>query len=201
MYDYLAEEVVGDLDEELQRFLMETSILQVVTPELAEVVSGRDPAEVARLTAAAERLTLLSRLSGGPRTHQRYHPLVREFLEARLRATDGAAGGRGPASANGGRRRGHGLADRRVPLPRGGRHGRRPESRRRRDPDDHGQGPVRPGRDVHRVDPSRDATTRLRPDPEPRRHAARRLPSRHRRLTSRPRLRHRPTRSNATTRC
>jgi DNA-binding SARP family transcriptional activator/tetratricopeptide (TPR) repeat protein len=91
MYDYLAEEVVGELEEELQEFLMRTSILQVVTPELAEVVSGRDPADVARLTTAAERLTLLSRLSGGPRNHQRYHPLVREFLEARFRATSGAA--------------------------------------------------------------------------------------------------------------
>ncbi len=90
IYDYLAEEVVGDLDDDLQQFLMETSILQVVTPELAEVVSGGEAAEVARLTAAAERLTLLSRLSGGPRTHQRYHPLVREFLEARFRATAGA---------------------------------------------------------------------------------------------------------------
>jgi len=89
LYDYLAEEVVGDLPDELQRFLMETSILQVVTPELAEVVSGRDAADVGRLTAAAERLTLLSRLSGGPRTHQRYHPLVREFLEARFRSIDG----------------------------------------------------------------------------------------------------------------
>ena len=89
LYDYLAEEVVGDLPEELQRFLMETSILQVVTPELAEVASGRESPDVARLTSAAERLTLLSRLSGGPRTHQRYHPLVREFLEARLRSIDG----------------------------------------------------------------------------------------------------------------
>jgi ATP/maltotriose-dependent transcriptional regulator MalT/DNA-binding SARP family transcriptional activator len=89
LYDYLAEEVVGDLEDELQRFLMETSILQVVTPELAEVVSDRDPADVARLTTAAERLTLLSRLSGAPRTHQRYHPLVRGFLEARLRSLDG----------------------------------------------------------------------------------------------------------------
>ena len=91
MYDYLAEEVVGDLPDELQRFLMDTSILQVVTPELAEIVSGRDAADVARLTAAAERLTLLSRLSGGPRTHQRYHPLVREFLEGRFRSHDGDA--------------------------------------------------------------------------------------------------------------
>ena len=91
MYDYLAEEVVGDLSDELQRFLMDTSILQVVTPELAEIVSGRDAAAVSQLTAAAERLTLLSRLSGGPRTHQRYHPLVREFLEGRFRSIDGEA--------------------------------------------------------------------------------------------------------------
>ena len=55
------------------------------------VVSGRDAAAVAQLTAAAERLTLLSRLSGGPRTHQRYHPLVREFLEGRFRSIDGEA--------------------------------------------------------------------------------------------------------------
>ena len=89
LYDYLAEEVVGDLDDEFQRFLMETSILQVVTPELAEVVSGRESSDVARLTTAAERLTLLSRQSGAPRTHQRYHPLVRGFLEARLRSLDG----------------------------------------------------------------------------------------------------------------
>ena len=91
MYDYLAEEVVGDLEEELQRFLMETSILQVVTPDLAAVVSDRDVADVSRLTAAAERLTLLTRISGGPRTHLRYHPLVRGFLEARLLASAGAS--------------------------------------------------------------------------------------------------------------
>ena len=89
LYDYLAEEVVGDLDDELQRFLMETSILQVVTPELAEVVSGRDAVDVARLTTAAERLPCLDGCRARPRTHQRYHPLVRGFLEARLRSTDG----------------------------------------------------------------------------------------------------------------
>ena len=40
LYDYLAEEVVGDLPDDLQQFLMRTSILQVVTPELAGVVTG-----------------------------------------------------------------------------------------------------------------------------------------------------------------
>ncbi len=91
LYDYLAEEVVGDLPEDLQRFLMTTSVLQIVTPEMAEVVSDEPGPEVARLTIDAERLTLLSRVSGGPRTHLRYHPLVREFLEARLRSADGDA--------------------------------------------------------------------------------------------------------------
>ena len=90
LYDYLAEEVVGDLPEDLQQFLMRTSILQSITPEFAAVVTGIEAAQVTRLTVAAERLTLLSRtrLSRGP---QRYHPLVREFLEARLRTTAGPA--------------------------------------------------------------------------------------------------------------
>jgi DNA-binding SARP family transcriptional activator len=92
LYDYLAEEVVGDLPEDLQQFLMRTSILQVVTPDLAAVASDLDAADVARLTSAAERLTLLSRPSRTSRGHQRFHPLVREFLEARLRlsSSDGA---------------------------------------------------------------------------------------------------------------
>ena len=76
LYDYLAEEVVGDLPDDLQRFLMQTSILQAVTPDLASVVTGLDEPEVSRLTIAAERLTLLGRRAGGPRTQLRYHPLV-----------------------------------------------------------------------------------------------------------------------------
>ncbi|MDO8484936.1 MAG: hypothetical protein Q7S35_08315, partial [Candidatus Limnocylindrales bacterium] len=92
LYDYLAEEVVGDLPEDLQQFLMRTSILQTVTAGLAAVVAEIDPSETARLTLAAERLTLLTRPSRNSVAPQRYHPLVREFLEARLRlsAGDGA---------------------------------------------------------------------------------------------------------------
>jgi DNA-binding SARP family transcriptional activator/tetratricopeptide (TPR) repeat protein len=91
LYDYLAEEVVGDLPEDLQQFLMRTAILQTVTPELAAVVAGLDPQETNRLTLAAERLTLLTRRSRTSLAPQRYHPLVREFLEARLRLTAGDA--------------------------------------------------------------------------------------------------------------
>ena len=89
LYDYLAEEVVGDLPEDLQQFLMRTSILQTVTPDLAGVVAGANAAEVSRLTSAAERLTLLTRPPRTSHAPQRYHPLVRQFLEARLRATAG----------------------------------------------------------------------------------------------------------------
>lgn len=91
LYDYLAEEVVGDLPGDLQQFLMQTSILQVVTQDLAAVVTGMDAEDVVRLTAAAERLTLLGRRAGGPRTQLRYHPLVREFLESRLDRDIGSA--------------------------------------------------------------------------------------------------------------
>jgi ATP/maltotriose-dependent transcriptional regulator MalT/DNA-binding SARP family transcriptional activator len=89
LYDYLAEEVVGDLPEDLQQFLMRTSILQTVTPDLAGVVAEIDPDVVGRLTVAAERLTLLTRPSRDAAAGRRYHPLVREFLEARLKLTAG----------------------------------------------------------------------------------------------------------------
>jgi len=94
LYDYLAEEVVGDLPEDLQQFLMRTSVLQVVSADLAAVVTELDESEMTRLGTAAERMTLLSRpsrTSGARRGAQRYHPLVREFLEARLRSTIGDA--------------------------------------------------------------------------------------------------------------
>ena len=91
LYDYLAEEVVGDLPEDLQQFLMRTSILQTVTPEMAGVVAEADAAQTSRLTGAAERLTLLTRPPRSSHGPQRYHPLVREFLEARLRAIAGEA--------------------------------------------------------------------------------------------------------------
>ena len=89
LYDYLAEEVVGDLPADMQRFLMRTSILQVVTREFAQVVTGIEASDVARLTTTAERVTLLARRARGPRDELRYHPLVREFLEARLLRDDG----------------------------------------------------------------------------------------------------------------
>ena len=89
LYDYLAEEVVGDLDDETQRFLMTTSLLQSVDPTLAEVIGGFPPVRARELIAATERLGLLSSRGTGRRGARRYHPLVREFLESRLRRSLG----------------------------------------------------------------------------------------------------------------
>ncbi|MBA2372740.1 MAG: hypothetical protein H0V74_00865 [Chloroflexi bacterium] len=84
LYDYLAEEVIGELPEELQLFLMRTSILQVVTAERSELVAGLNGATVRTLMRTAERLALLIRRGPLTRDALRYHPLVREFLEDRL---------------------------------------------------------------------------------------------------------------------
>lgn len=92
LHDYLAEEVVGDLDQDLQSFLMRTSILQVVDPEIAAVAAGTSEGEAQRLVTAAEQVGLLPPAAGPRRDGRRYHPLVRDFLEARLRREIGAEG-------------------------------------------------------------------------------------------------------------
>ena len=181
---------------DLQGFLMRTSILQIVTPDLAEVASGMDASESARLTASAERVTLLSRRAKGQRRELRYHPLVREFLEARLARDHGIEAVQDPASDRRAPRRRARLADRGPPLL--GR--RRPASsardHRRRGAEHHRPRRLprrravrRPGgrRGPARELPRGSLASRLqarrhprRPDP---RQASRRV---------RPRLRHRP---------
>ncbi|MGH2464439.1 MAG: hypothetical protein ACRDGI_03180, partial [Candidatus Limnocylindrales bacterium] len=89
LHDYLAEEVVGDLRPTTQQFLMRIALLQSVYPQLAAVVGETDDLEASRLVADAERDGLLSRRSDGHTGGRRYHPLVQEFLEARLRRDHG----------------------------------------------------------------------------------------------------------------
>jgi DNA-binding SARP family transcriptional activator len=92
LYDYLAEEVIGDLEPELQQFLMRTSLLETVDLALGPVAAGVSEAEARRLIEEGERHGLLGK--GGPNTrHQvRAHPLVRDFLQARLTRTIGPDG-------------------------------------------------------------------------------------------------------------
>jgi ATP/maltotriose-dependent transcriptional regulator MalT/DNA-binding SARP family transcriptional activator len=92
LYDYLAEEVVGELDPTMQSFLMRTAILQVVDAEGAGVVTREDPDTVRGRIEAAERAGLLGRRSEAAAGGHRYHPLVQEFLLDRLRREVGEPG-------------------------------------------------------------------------------------------------------------
>lgn len=85
LYDYLAEEVIGELPAQHQEFLMRTAILQAVEHEQAAIVTGLDTRVISDLIVESERVGLLSRRHERKRGGHSYHPLVREFLEARLR--------------------------------------------------------------------------------------------------------------------
>jgi ATP/maltotriose-dependent transcriptional regulator MalT/DNA-binding SARP family transcriptional activator len=92
LYDFLAEEVVGEMSPAAQQFLMRTAILQVVTTDLGALVADCDEAEAQHQIESAERSGLLGRRGeAGHRTH-RYHPLVREFLLERLARDVGETG-------------------------------------------------------------------------------------------------------------
>ena len=92
LYEYLAEEVVGELPAELQTFLMRTSLLDTVDLVLGPVAADIGDAEAKTMIEEAERHGLFGK--GGPNTRHvaRAHPLVRDFLQARLRRALGADG-------------------------------------------------------------------------------------------------------------
>jgi DNA-binding SARP family transcriptional activator/tetratricopeptide (TPR) repeat protein len=84
LYDYLAEEVIGDLPDQQRTFLMRTALLESVDPDEAALVTTQTGADVAQSLVELERLGLLSRRHGRKRAGHTYHPLVQQFLEARL---------------------------------------------------------------------------------------------------------------------
>ncbi|MEW5991885.1 MAG: BTAD domain-containing putative transcriptional regulator [Chloroflexota bacterium] len=89
LYDYLAEEVVGELSQELQQFLMRTSLLDVVEPVLGSVAGLVPPDETRAFIAEGELIGLFSRIGAQARDRVRAHPLVRDFLQARLNRSVG----------------------------------------------------------------------------------------------------------------
>jgi DNA-binding SARP family transcriptional activator len=91
LYDYLAEEVIGDLPSQHREFLMRTSLLQSVELDEASLVTGLQRGETAELIMESQRLGLLAQRQGRKRAGYSYHPLVQQFLEARLRRESGGA--------------------------------------------------------------------------------------------------------------
>jgi len=90
LHDYLAEEVVGDLSPDLQAFLMRTAILGELALDTSALVVGIDEATARLRVEEAARAGLLPGTDDPAAA--RYHPLVRTFLEDRLRREIGDDG-------------------------------------------------------------------------------------------------------------
>jgi LuxR family transcriptional regulator, maltose regulon positive regulatory protein len=82
LFDFLAEEVLDQQPEETRNFLLSTSILQQITPEVAERLTGVHDGR-RELNDLEQRGLFTNRLD---EERYRYHNLFREFLERRLHA-------------------------------------------------------------------------------------------------------------------
>jgi LuxR family maltose regulon positive regulatory protein len=80
LFDFLAEEVLDQQPEETRNFLLSTSILHQITPEVAERLTGVHDGRQ-ELVDLEHRGLFTNRLDD---VRYRYHGLFREFLERRL---------------------------------------------------------------------------------------------------------------------
>ena len=88
MSEYLMHEVLQRLPEDLQQFLLRTSVAQPLTVELATVLS--DDADAETKLAALEHTGLFVTRSDQAASLYRFHSLFRALLHARLRHTEPA---------------------------------------------------------------------------------------------------------------
>lgn len=86
--EYLAEEVLAGLPLPLRRFLLQTSILQTLSPAACDAVCQRT--DSARMLATAERSNLFLTPVDDRRSAFRFHRLFAGFLRAQLRREEPA---------------------------------------------------------------------------------------------------------------
>jgi ATP/maltotriose-dependent transcriptional regulator MalT/DNA-binding SARP family transcriptional activator len=90
LYEYIAEEVVNTMGDDLRSFLTRVSVLDRVDVPAASLLDDRDAAQISQLIDEAEELGLIARPDReGP---HRFHPLVQGFLQARLLSEVGPDG-------------------------------------------------------------------------------------------------------------
>lgn len=82
--DYFLDEVIAGLPEQLCQFLELTSVLEALTPELCDAVTGQEGSAAILARIESDQL-FLTEMAGAHRWYK-YHQLFREFLQARLRA-------------------------------------------------------------------------------------------------------------------
>jgi len=84
IHDFLAEEVLGSVDTQLRGFLIRSSALRSITIGSALALYPDDGNSAKAAIHRAEYLGLLSRREIDQETAWRFHPLLRDFLRARL---------------------------------------------------------------------------------------------------------------------
>ena len=84
--DFLCEEVLARLPEELLAFLERTAVVQTFDPALANLLGERADAE--RLIRQAQRRDLFIEQRAGERVEYRYHRVLREVLYQHLQQRD-----------------------------------------------------------------------------------------------------------------
>jgi ATP/maltotriose-dependent transcriptional regulator MalT/DNA-binding SARP family transcriptional activator len=82
LFAFLAEEVLDQQPEETRNFLLCTSILQQITPDLAERLTG--VVDGSQMLSDLEQRGLFTNRLGDDEERYRFHGLFREFLERRL---------------------------------------------------------------------------------------------------------------------
>jgi LuxR family maltose regulon positive regulatory protein len=85
IFDYLSEEVLARQEPEIQEFLLKTSVLERLSGDLCEAVSGNDDSQRILEVLAQIKLFVVS-LDAGQRWF-RYHHLFRDFLASQLART------------------------------------------------------------------------------------------------------------------
>jgi LuxR family transcriptional regulator, maltose regulon positive regulatory protein len=86
VFDFLAEEVLERQTDQVQTFLLETSILDSLSGPLCDALTGRNDGQ--RMLERLERENLLVVPLDDDRVWYRYHHLFAEFLRARLQHED-----------------------------------------------------------------------------------------------------------------
>ncbi|UPK75677.1 LuxR C-terminal-related transcriptional regulator [Nocardioidaceae bacterium SCSIO 66511] len=87
--EYLADEVVRSLEPSVREFVLRTSVLEWLTPDLCEAVTGHDGAR-AMLRSLVDRGLFLTRVDGEIERF-RYHQLFADLLRFQVRGEDGDA--------------------------------------------------------------------------------------------------------------
>ncbi len=82
VFDYLADEVLGGVDEDLRTFLVRTSIAERFTAELGRELTGRTDADA--LLERAERANLFIVPLDAERRWYRYHRLFADYLRSQV---------------------------------------------------------------------------------------------------------------------